>query len=107
MTAAIQQRRVLDAQILSGLSAGLTSPLPVRRQDPPGTHPALPQKTTDRFECGPIGERLRRRSARASGQRAGDFHRTIITTGLTPDWQMQIRSVPADQVGRNLARAPK
>lgn len=74
MAAVIQERGVLDQQILSGLTTALAGPFQVRSQHALESHIALAKEAIGRFEFGPVREGLGQGPARMGGQVGGDFH---------------------------------
>ena len=77
MPAIIQQRGVLDEQILAGLAAGLAGAGPMRSRDVLEGDAALAEEAVGGLEFGPVRKGLGQRAARRGGQMRGDIHEAL------------------------------
>jgi hypothetical protein len=80
MAAVIQQGRVLDEQILSGLAAGLACPFHMGCHYSLKAYSPLSKKTVGGFEFGPIPKGLRQHPSGTGGQMFSNIHQTFIAT---------------------------
>ena len=80
MTAVIQQGRVLDEQIVSGLAAGLACPFHLGRHYSLKAYSPLSKKTVGGFEFGPIPKGLRQHPSGSGGQMFSNIHQAFIAT---------------------------
>jgi hypothetical protein len=80
MAAVIQQGRVLDEQIVSGLAAGLACSFHRGRHYSLKAYSPLSKKTVGGFEFGPIPKGLRQHPSGTGGQMFSNIHQAFIAT---------------------------